>query len=810
MSRGGGGSFQDAVNEALVQSRNAPRQPHGDTRSQYRSPTQSTEKYRNDDPFSIVRDSSAVSMARDTALQRIFKVMANPERVQFDKAQKIPVGAKLPSRRVKKGARGGSQEYGAQMGGYSQQHNNMSTHGDGQVKQIAFDRGQNQAGGNQNPRTVQFAADDFENGRHDSRYDFEHNIDTQQLNTHSDVRASAGAYVSSPRDQIKTDPTYKSSWLASVATQRKSPALNTTLLQQSPSQAHQNRNRTPPISHQQTMHVDDGMNYGVMGSRPGSYQSGGHPYTEEYPNETSFDDYPENFANGAVSPSMQPPHDYTQHSQFQDAAPQQSPRGNSFDNDTTNGYQGGAPYTPSKGQQPEPNGTTAAPNSDRNPVFKTAEEEKRAKQTLFLEIERMKGLGYVFERNFTYADDFEDIHYEIEIKKKNAEAKNAVDGLTDMGKTVCKGLAVVNDMMGTVLHLDGEHQPFADKIDPFFEKHKLDIEALYQKYMAKKGHSNPVMNLIFGVVSLIVGTHFRNSFGDTMTQRKRAAAQSDPDPKRMAAKGVTPETQTTTTAPPVPYYPQSVQQQFMAQQQAQPIFVQQGQAAYNNYPNPAAQVHLPYQDLNIRSPTHAQSVPYQQTQHNYNVPPNHQQNGDWQPAFQQQSPQIIANSSIQRNPQTQMMANMPHPSQTPQQPVNMNSHIISSGPQQGGMHPASISTDMRQYDISNPYGTATAAMFPNAATRPYQPNPIQSGSNFNSSYISATEGPAITSQTLPTANPNLWSTSPPKVQNNRVTFAPVPSQRVQQQGGSNQDANSSYSIGTEQEDDDDQFSAEFV
>jgi len=196
------------------------------------------------------------------------------------------------------------------------------------------------------------------------------------------------------------------------------------------------------------------------------------------------------------------------------------------------------------------NGTSNADyatNSNRHNSSRRTDEERRTKQSLLLEMDKMIKLGHVFTRKFTYDDPVEDMEYELEMKRVNDRHASSVNGLIQTGKTACTMLAFANEKMGPFLNLDGDSDDgnFFQKIDPFFEKHRGDIEALYQTYF-KRGPSNPIFNILVGIVGLFVTTHFANTYGHLLRPMKSAEAA--------AMKGHNTQREATPTQQPPFYY----------------------------------------------------------------------------------------------------------------------------------------------------------------------------------------------------------------------------------------------------------------
>jgi len=220
------------------------------------------------------------------------------------------------------------------------------------------------------------------------------------------------------------------------------------------------------------------------------------------------------------------------------------------------------------------------------------QEERRIKQTLLLEMERMEKLGHTFSRRFTYDDPIPDMEYEIEMKRINDRHAASVAGLMETGKSLCTGLAIANEKIGPFLNLDGddENNNFLDKIDPFFDKHKSDIEALYQQYF-KRGPGNPLFNILSGLVGLIFMTHFKNTYS---RYRQKLPAGSDPQQQQPYKPDYRPQ-----QPPPGPYYHHQQQQPFYAPGAPQPNMM------YGMYGAPAA----PYQYHQQQQQQHHQYAP---------------------------------------------------------------------------------------------------------------------------------------------------------------------------------------------------------
>lgn len=351
-------------------------------------------------------------------------------------------------------------------------------------------------------------------------------------------------------------------------------------------------------------------------------------------------------------------------------------------------------------QQPEMDGAGYAPNSNGSSTAsrRVSDEERRTKQSLLLEMDKMRKMGHTFTRDYTYDDAIEDMEYELEMKRVNDRHASSVNGLIEAGKTGCTMLALANEKMGPFLNLDGDSEDgnFFQKINPFFDKHRGDIEALYQTYF-KRGPSNPVFNILIGIVSLFVTTHFANTYGHLLRPMKaEAAAMKGQNPQRdsAAAQQQPPQQQPY-------YYPHPAQQQ--------PYMPAYG---YNNQPGAVPTPYPPapyyqYQQPQYQSggtqPTNAAAGgssyyhnPYQQQWDNPNpygyptmpsqpyMPPNVPVGAIPQPQQQQQQPPVYplppANSSGNAAPLAPPMNQVPANNNGPIQPPPMNASAAFMNP----------------------------------------------------------------------------------------------------------------------------------
>jgi hypothetical protein len=164
--------------------------------------------------------------------------------------------------------------------------------------------------------------------------------------------------------------------------------------------------------------------------------------------------------------------------------------------------------------------SNSSPRTDSTPPHKpigkcppgmTREHYEEMRELFFQVKEQIKLFGATFTKEFDIYDDPSDIRYELErnqmIHDKTTQIKDISDGIKFAGGVI----NLANTTFGPLLSLDG----FVDNWEKAVDKNQPAIVAIQRQY-CKKGRSNPIMSLIFGLVGALVMTHAKNKYGPSV------------------------------------------------------------------------------------------------------------------------------------------------------------------------------------------------------------------------------------------------------------------------------------------------------
>ena len=144
----------------------------------------------------------------------------------------------------------------------------------------------------------------------------------------------------------------------------------------------------------------------------------------------------------------------------------------------------------------------------------TKEEEEEIlleKQSVLLELERLKGQGILLSKNYTIHDRIEDMQFEVRRHLLNIEEQNTIQFMRDGMRLAFTGIEILNGKLGPFLELDG----WASEISTDITKYDSALSRMYRKYW-KRSAMSPEMEITVGVLGSMGMHHFKKKFMSKM------------------------------------------------------------------------------------------------------------------------------------------------------------------------------------------------------------------------------------------------------------------------------------------------------
>lgn len=139
------------------------------------------------------------------------------------------------------------------------------------------------------------------------------------------------------------------------------------------------------------------------------------------------------------------------------------------------------------------------------------EELMLEKQSVLLELERLKGQGIVLSKSYTLQDRIDDMQFEVRRHLLNIDEQNTVQFMRDGMRLLFTGVEIANSKMGPFLDLDG----WATDVGKDISKYDSSLSKLYRKYW-KRSTMSPEMELAVGILGSMGMHHFKKKMGNVM------------------------------------------------------------------------------------------------------------------------------------------------------------------------------------------------------------------------------------------------------------------------------------------------------
>lgn len=173
------------------------------------------------------------------------------------------------------------------------------------------------------------------------------------------------------------------------------------------------------------------------------------------------------------------------------------------------------------------------------------EEEKRTKQALLIELEKLRRKGIQTSRTFTMADPLYDIQFELDSHVNNEHTKNTVGTIREVLRMFLFSIEAGNNRFGPFLDIDGWSATVTQ------DMHKFDapVEKIYKRYW-RRTSTNPFVEIAWLIFGSMIAFHFQKKFfgkaADFMFSKKPTSTTT-PAPAAFQPQYATPKPPTHNT-----------------------------------------------------------------------------------------------------------------------------------------------------------------------------------------------------------------------------------------------------------------------
>lgn len=149
------------------------------------------------------------------------------------------------------------------------------------------------------------------------------------------------------------------------------------------------------------------------------------------------------------------------------------------------------------------------------------EEEVLEKQTVLLDMERLKMQGVKLTKDWTIDDSLDDMQFELKRLMLHVDETNNISMMRNSLQLACTGIELLNTRMG-VLDLRG----WSEEVCRDMSKYDRSLGRMYRKYWRRSHSTNPEMDILLGLVGSAGSYHFRKSFTKQMMNPAASRGQS--------------------------------------------------------------------------------------------------------------------------------------------------------------------------------------------------------------------------------------------------------------------------------------------
>ena len=136
------------------------------------------------------------------------------------------------------------------------------------------------------------------------------------------------------------------------------------------------------------------------------------------------------------------------------------------------------------------------------------ESEALEKQSLLLDLQRLKLQGIKLSKDWNINDKLEDMTLEIRRHTLHMDEMANVQTMRDGLRFVCTGVEMLNNRIG-LLDLEG----WSSEVCKDLSKHDANLSRIYRKYWRRTGTSSPELDITASLVASMGMYHFKQKMG---------------------------------------------------------------------------------------------------------------------------------------------------------------------------------------------------------------------------------------------------------------------------------------------------------
>ena len=130
--------------------------------------------------------------------------------------------------------------------------------------------------------------------------------------------------------------------------------------------------------------------------------------------------------------------------------------------------------------------------------------ELMAKQSILMDMERLKLQGVTLSKTWTLSDRLDDMQFEVRRHMLHMEELNNINMMRDGLRLACAGFEMLNTRLG-LLDLQG----WSGDATADMDKYNPALGKLYRKYWRRTYGSSPEMEIAMGLVGSVGMYHFK-------------------------------------------------------------------------------------------------------------------------------------------------------------------------------------------------------------------------------------------------------------------------------------------------------------
>lgn len=124
-----------------------------------------------------------------------------------------------------------------------------------------------------------------------------------------------------------------------------------------------------------------------------------------------------------------------------------------------------------------------------------------------MDLDRLRLRGVRLTRDYTIADNLDDMTFELQRHLSNIEEESTVSMMRDVLRVMCTGIEMGNARFGPWLELDGWSAEVTSDINRFDPA----LSGLYRKYF-RRGTSSPEMQMVTALAGSVSVYHLKKKF----------------------------------------------------------------------------------------------------------------------------------------------------------------------------------------------------------------------------------------------------------------------------------------------------------